>query len=53
MLLAKIVEYLSHLEIHIAFSILNILVRFIVLPLLVYPYFEQDIEQDEIKQKTE
>ena len=29
------------------------LLRVIVLPLLVYPYFELDIEQDEIKQKTD
>ena len=35
---------LGHLEIHIALSNPNI----DVLPLLVYPYFEPDIEQDEI-----
>ena len=47
----KIAEYpphqlicLGHLEIHIALSNPNI----DVLPLLVYPYFELDIEQDEI-----
>ena len=29
------------------------MLRIIVLPSLVYPYFELDIEQDEIKQKTD
>ena len=37
--------YPDHLETHIALSISNVN----VLPLLVYPYFELDIVQDEIR----
>ena len=59
----RLLFYLGRLEIHIALSNPNIDVResslrVIMLPSLVYLYFELDIEQDEIrmlihKQKTE
>ena len=59
----SLIRRLGHLKIRIAHSNPNIHVeyslRIIVLPSLVYPWFELDIEQDEIrialliKQETE
>lgn len=54
---SSILIRLSHLEIHILFqsstSKSESFLGIIVLPSLVYLYFELAIEQDEIKQKTD